>query len=132
MEVIPEDSQKRSGYLLLIQARLYEWSGGIADKAERLGLSTRTQVKLNHSMFFISDFPHVLMTFMAAPDTVVLRIMTIRILKLSGIFKRPDFTGILPGYGFELLLALIIVAVSFGRRYCRRCTPGKSLQIHFR
>ena len=34
------DSQKRSDYLLLIQARLYGWSGKIADKAERLGLST--------------------------------------------------------------------------------------------
>jgi len=46
MEVIPEDSQKRSGYLLLIQARLYGWSGGIADKAERLGLSTQTVTSL--------------------------------------------------------------------------------------
>ena len=34
--------------------------------------------------------------------------MTVSILKLLGIFKRPDFTGILPGYGFELLLALIL------------------------
>ena len=42
MEVIPEDSQKRSDYLLLIQARLYGWSGSIADKAERLELSTQT------------------------------------------------------------------------------------------
>jgi len=36
------DSQKRSDYLLLIQARLYGWSGCIADKAERLELSTHT------------------------------------------------------------------------------------------
>jgi len=36
------DSQKRSDYLLLIQARLYGWSGYIADKAERLELSTQT------------------------------------------------------------------------------------------
>ena len=36
------DSQKRSDYLLLIQARLYGWSGRIADKAEKLELSTQT------------------------------------------------------------------------------------------
>ena len=46
MEVIPEDSQKRSDYLLLIQARLYGWSGSIADKAERLELSTQTVTSL--------------------------------------------------------------------------------------
>jgi len=40
------DSQKRSDYLLLIQARLYGWSGSIADKAERLGLSTQTVTSL--------------------------------------------------------------------------------------
>ena len=34
MEVIPEDSQKRSDYLLLIQARLYGWSGSIAAQAD--------------------------------------------------------------------------------------------------
>ena len=38
----PEDSQKRSDYPLLIQARLYGWSGSTADKAERLGFSTKT------------------------------------------------------------------------------------------
>ena len=42
MEVIPEDSQKRSDYLLLIQARLNGWSGCIADKAQRLELSTNS------------------------------------------------------------------------------------------
>ncbi len=36
------DSQKRSDYLLLIQARLYGWSGSNADRAKRLGLSTQT------------------------------------------------------------------------------------------
>ncbi len=41
-----QDSQKRSDYLLLIQARLYGWSGKIADKAERLGLSTQTVTNL--------------------------------------------------------------------------------------
>jgi len=46
MESIPEDSQKRSDYLLLIQARLYGWSGSIADKAERLELSTQTVTSL--------------------------------------------------------------------------------------
>ena len=40
------DSQKRSDYLLLIQARLYGWSGGIADKAERLELSPQTLTSL--------------------------------------------------------------------------------------
>ncbi len=66
-------------------------------------------------MFFISDFPHVLMTFLVAPDTVVFRIMTDSILKLLGIFKRPDFTRILPNYGFELLLVLILsLSVSGG------------------
>ena len=42
----PEDSQKRSDHLLLIQARLYGWSGCIADKAERLELSTQTVTSL--------------------------------------------------------------------------------------
>jgi len=46
MEVIPEDSQKRSDYLLLIQARLYGWSGSNADRAERLELSTQTVTSL--------------------------------------------------------------------------------------
>ncbi len=41
-----QDSQKRSDYLLLIQARLYGWSGKIADKAERLELSTQTVTDL--------------------------------------------------------------------------------------
>ena len=36
------DSQKRADYLLLIQARLYGWSGSNADRAKRLGLSTQT------------------------------------------------------------------------------------------
>ena len=42
----PEESQKRSDYLLLIQARLYGWSGSIADKAERLELSMQTVTSL--------------------------------------------------------------------------------------
>ena len=46
MEVIPEDSQKRSDYLLLIQARLYGWSGSNADRAKRLELSTQTVTSL--------------------------------------------------------------------------------------
>ncbi len=46
MEVIPGDSQERSDYLLLIQARLYGWSGSVADKAERLGLSPQTVARL--------------------------------------------------------------------------------------
>ena len=46
MEVIPEDSQKRSDYLLLIQARLHGWSGSNADRAERLELSTQTVTSL--------------------------------------------------------------------------------------
>ncbi len=46
MEVIPEDSQKRSDYLLLIQARLYGWSGSNADRARRLELSTQTVTNL--------------------------------------------------------------------------------------
>ena len=46
MEVIPEDSQKRSDYLLLIQARLYGWSGSNTDKAERLELSMQTLTSL--------------------------------------------------------------------------------------
>ena len=40
------DSQKRSDYLLLIQARLNGWSGSIADKAEKLELSTQTVTRL--------------------------------------------------------------------------------------
>ena len=40
------DSQKRSNDLLLIQARLNGWSGSIADKAERLGLSSQTVTSL--------------------------------------------------------------------------------------
>ena len=40
------DSQKRSDYLLLIQARLYGWSGSSADKADRLELSTKTATEL--------------------------------------------------------------------------------------
>ena len=42
MEVILEDSPKRSDYLLLIQARLYGWSGTNADRAKRLELSEQT------------------------------------------------------------------------------------------
>ena len=42
----PKDSQKRSDYLLLIQARLYGWSGSNADKADRLELSTQTVTSL--------------------------------------------------------------------------------------
>ena len=40
------DLQKRSDYLLLIQACLYGWSGSNADKAERLELSTQTVTSL--------------------------------------------------------------------------------------
>jgi len=39
---IQQDSQKPSDYLLLIQSRLYGWSGSIAEKAKRLGLSTNS------------------------------------------------------------------------------------------
>ncbi len=46
MEVIPEDSQKRSDYLLLVQARLYGWSGSIADRANILELSPQTVTSL--------------------------------------------------------------------------------------
>ena len=40
------DSQKRSDYLLLIQARLYGWSGSNVDRAKRLELSTQTVTSL--------------------------------------------------------------------------------------
>ncbi len=40
------DSQKRSDYLLLIQARLYGWSGTNADRAKRLQLSEQTVANL--------------------------------------------------------------------------------------
>ncbi len=46
MDVISEDSQKRSDYLLLIQARLYGWSGSNADRAKRLQLSEQTVANL--------------------------------------------------------------------------------------
>ncbi len=46
MEVIPEDSQKRSDYLLLIQARLYGWSGSNADRAKKLEFSPQTVTRL--------------------------------------------------------------------------------------
>ena len=39
MELIPENTQKHADYLLLIQARLYGWSGSNADRAKRLQLS---------------------------------------------------------------------------------------------
>ena len=50
------DSQKRSDYLLLIQARFYGWSDSNADKAERLELATQTVTRLmnghdNHPLF---------------------------------------------------------------------------------
>jgi hypothetical protein len=38
----PSESQKRSDYLLLIQAKLYGWSGTNADRANRLELSEQT------------------------------------------------------------------------------------------
>ena len=41
-----DNSQKRSDYLLLIQARLYGWSGSNADKADKLELSTQTVTSL--------------------------------------------------------------------------------------
>ena len=40
------DSQKRSDYLLLIQARLNGWTGSIVDKALRLELSIQTVTNL--------------------------------------------------------------------------------------
>jgi hypothetical protein len=40
------DSQKRSDYLLLIQARLYGWSGSNTDRPRRLELSTQTVTSL--------------------------------------------------------------------------------------
>ena len=46
MELIPENTQKRSDYLLLIQARLYGWSGTNADRAKRLQLSEETIASL--------------------------------------------------------------------------------------
>ena len=46
MELIPENTQKRSDYLLLIQARLYGWSGTNADRAKRLQLSEETIANL--------------------------------------------------------------------------------------
>ena len=46
MELIPENTQKRSDCLLLIQARLYGWSGSNADRAERLQLSEETVADL--------------------------------------------------------------------------------------
>jgi len=46
MELIPENTQKRADYLLLIQARLYGWSGTNADRAKRLQLSEETIANL--------------------------------------------------------------------------------------
>ena len=46
MELIPEKTQKRSDYLILIQARLYGWSGTNADRAKRLELSEHTVASL--------------------------------------------------------------------------------------
>ena len=46
MELISEDTQKHSDYLLLIQARLYGWSGTNTDRAKRLGLSEHTVASL--------------------------------------------------------------------------------------
>ena len=40
------DSKKRSDYLLLIQARMYGWSGSNADRAKRQELSTQTVTSL--------------------------------------------------------------------------------------
>ena len=42
MELILEDTQKHSDYLLLLQARLYGWSGTNSDRADRLELSEQT------------------------------------------------------------------------------------------
>ncbi len=47
MEVIPEDSQKRSDYRLLIQARLYGWPGSIADKAVETWTFDKNYKRLN-------------------------------------------------------------------------------------
>ena len=41
-----QDSQKRSDYLLLIQAKIYGWSGTNADRAKRLELSEQTITNL--------------------------------------------------------------------------------------
>ena len=41
-----EDSQKRSDYLLLIQAKIYGWSGTNADRAKRLQISELTVTNL--------------------------------------------------------------------------------------
>jgi hypothetical protein len=40
------DARKHSDYLLLIQARLYGWSGTNADRAKRLELSEHTVASL--------------------------------------------------------------------------------------
>ena len=58
MEVIPEDSQERSDYLLLIQARLYGWSGSNVDRAKRLEISTQTVTSLmnGHAEGFFATF----------------------------------------------------------------------------
>ena len=40
------DAQKHADYLLLIQARLYGWSGTNADRAKRLELSEETVADL--------------------------------------------------------------------------------------
>ncbi len=42
MELILEDTQKHSDYLLHIQARPYGWSGTNVDRAKRLELSEQT------------------------------------------------------------------------------------------
>ncbi len=48
------DSHKRSDYLLLIQARLYGWSGSNADKLEMLELPTYSKK---------SNVPHIRLAF---------------------------------------------------------------------
>ena len=41
-----DNSQIRSDYLLLIQAKIYGWSGTNADRAKRLDLTERTVANL--------------------------------------------------------------------------------------
>ena len=46
MKPSPQESEKRSDYLLLIQAKLYGWSGSNADRAKRLESSIKTVTAL--------------------------------------------------------------------------------------
>ncbi len=46
MNPSPHEAEKRSEYLLLIQAKLYGWSGSNADRAKRLESSIKTVTDL--------------------------------------------------------------------------------------